>query len=201
MIAVAPAAEPANFDTLVRQPGISWLQDCGLAGLEAFPPKTKIKPLWTKALPDLLDAYDRICAYASLRIHPITGAQSADHFAPKSRCPAQTYEWSNYRLACSKMNARKNNFTDVLDPFTMAPNTFELNLANGALAPSASLTGQALADAKATVERLKLDDVEMRIARRTLITDYLNAIFTTDFLRSESPFIWSELQRQGLLRP
>jgi uncharacterized protein (TIGR02646 family) len=201
MMPVTPAPEPASFDLKVRQPGLKWLATKGLAGLAALPPKTKIRAYWTQCLPELLTGYGRVCAYASLRIAKVTGAHSVEHFAPKSRATDQAYEWSNYRLACAKMNARKNNFTDVLDPFLIGPNTYELNVLDGSMEPSARLQGQALADAITTRERLNLDDHEMRDARLDIINGYFANRFDTAFLREESPFIWSELQRQGLLRP
>ncbi|HEV7660832.1 MAG TPA: hypothetical protein VGO55_13420 [Allosphingosinicella sp.] len=200
MIPVSPADEPGNFDAKVRQPGLNWLAGKGLAGLAALPPKTKIRAYWTECLPELLSAYDRICAYASLKIHPVTGAHSVEHFAPKSRAPNVAYEWNNYRLACAKLNARKNNFTDVLDPFLLQSGTFELGVLDGSISPSKSLTAPNLALAQATMDRLNLDDQEMRAARLYYIDQYLQGRFDSDFLREESPFIWFELQRQGLLK-
>lgn len=48
-------------------------------------PAKKFPTLWTQALPDMHKAYKEICAYCCLRIHPVTGAASVDHMAPKSR--------------------------------------------------------------------------------------------------------------------
>ncbi len=59
MIRVDPAPEPADFDTLVRQPGLAQLP-----GLD---------PLWRDCLPELLAAYHRICACSCFYIHPVTG--------------------------------------------------------------------------------------------------------------------------------
>jgi len=80
----------------------------------------------------------------------------------------------------------------------MAPATFELNVLDGSIAPSAALVGQALTDAQWTVQRLKLDDNEMRSARLDIIDQYLAGTFNAAFLRRESPFIWSELKRLGM---
>ena len=106
MIKVVPAPESATFDSKVRQPG-----------LRALARKGKIRPYWTRALDDLMAAYHEICAYSCFRIHPITGARSADHFAPKPKDRDNIYEWSNYRLVCSRLNSSKRDFGDVLDPF------------------------------------------------------------------------------------
>lgn len=62
MIPVIIAPEPATFDADVRQPGAAWMAAKGYAGLSAFPAKTKVNALWTKALDDLMSAYDEVCA-------------------------------------------------------------------------------------------------------------------------------------------
>lgn len=200
MIPIAAADEPPTFDAKVRLPGKAWLASKGLEKVAVAPKGTKIKAIWTACLPELMSAYDNVCAYASLKIHPVTGGPSVEHFAPKSRALPDAYEWINYRLVCAKLNARKNNFTDVLDPFTLAAGTFRLSLVNGSLYPSPALTGAALVDAMATVTRLKLDDAEMRNARLNLIDLYLKGL-PSWFLKEESPFVWAEMDRQGLLRP
>ena len=71
---------------------------------------------WRLALPDLLNGYDRICAYSCFYIEDVTGAASVDHFVGKAEDWRQVYEWRNYRLVCSLMNSRKLT-TSILDPF------------------------------------------------------------------------------------
>jgi len=201
MIPVAAAAEPATFEAVVRKKGVAWLKRKGLEGVQQAPPGTKVEPYWTACLPDLMAAYGSVCAYASLRIHAITGATSVEHFAPKSRDLPQAYEWTNYRLACSKMNARKNNFTDVMDPFDVPAGAFQLSVVDGSIYPNPALDAVTTDLVVKTVARLNLDDGEMRKARLSIIEEYLAGDFTTPFLKRESPFIWGELGRQGMLRP
>ena len=124
-----------------------------------------------------------------------------EHFAPKSRAVADIYEWSNYRLVCAKMNGSKSDFTDVLDPFLLESETFVLDVLEGGLHPSSTLTPPVLAAAQDTIKRLKLDDPELRTVRKAIITDYFEGEFSTAFLKRESPFIHFELARQSLLRP
>jgi uncharacterized protein (TIGR02646 family) len=200
MIPVAPAPEPPTFDERVRRRGAVWLAKKGLAGATAAPAGTEIEPYWRDCLPDLMDAYDHVCAYASLRIHSITGAASVEHFAPKSRALPDAYEWTNYRLACSRLNARKNNFADVLDPFTMPADTFRLNILDGSIYINSASAPEVLLAAQTTVERLKLDSGEMRKARLQRIDYYFKEGCSSRFLRGESPFIWSEMLRQGLFQ-
>jgi hypothetical protein len=148
-----------------------------------------------------MTSYDEVCAYASVRINEITGGRSADHFAAKSSALNAAYEWSNYRLACRLMNARKSTFDDVLDPFTIAPGTFELMPLTGGLIVSPALTGQAAIDAGHTRDRLRLDDGAFRKVRLRYIDWYLAGDISERVLKQVSPFIWAELQRLGIRPP
>ena len=123
MIPVTPAPEPAAFDGKVRQPGLRAIAE--LAGEQPTPPRIagqpyapiaasrdaipagKFPPYWREMLDDLMDSYHRICAYLCLYIPRGTGAPSVDHVVAKSKRWDRVYEWSNYRLASSLMNARK----------------------------------------------------------------------------------------------
>ena len=123
MIPVTPAPEPPAFDRKVRQPGLRAIAE--LAGAQPDPPRTtgrpyppvaasrdeipagKFPPYWREMLDDLMESYHRICAHLCLYIPRGTGAPSVDHAVAKSQRWDQVYEWSNYRLACSLMNARK----------------------------------------------------------------------------------------------
>ena len=78
------------------------------------------KPYWTEALAWLLEAYGRVCAFCCFRIHE-TATPSVDHMVPKSESWDQVYEWSNYRLASLKLNAKKGVMTSVIDPFEVQP--------------------------------------------------------------------------------
>ena len=88
MIRVTPAPEPAQFDLKVRQPGLRAIAEMVgtpdlpkrrgrkrqriAESLEAIPAK-RFPPYWQHALPDLLDAYGRVCAYTSFYIERVTG--------------------------------------------------------------------------------------------------------------------------------
>ena len=116
MIHVAPKDEPPDFDERVRQPGLKALER-GDNPLPAY---------WRRCLDDLYRQYDRICAYACVLIPPVTRGRSVEHFAPKKKHRDHTYEWDNYRLVCSVMNSRKWEFEDVLDPFEISDEWFQM---------------------------------------------------------------------------
>jgi uncharacterized protein (TIGR02646 family) len=141
-----------------------------------------------------------VCAYACAYIERITGHGTVDHFVAKSADVGQAYEWRNYRLACLKMNQRKRDFDDVLDPFTLAAGTFVLDLVTGRIAPSPRLRNGALEAARRTIDRLRLDDAECRQWRLDWFDNYHNGHICERHLRRRSPFVWHEARRQNLLR-
>lgn len=199
MIPVAAAPEPAAFDQQVRAKGLAWLAANGLPSQGPLPPGTEPSPYWRACLPELSRSYRRVCAYVAVEIPPVTGNPSADHFVAKSRDASQIYEWSNYRLACAKMNSRKRDFEDVFDPFEIAGETFLLDLATGSIRPNPSLAPDLLAQAEATIERLDLDDQECRTLRAGWFEEYRAGHIDSDYLRRKSPFVWHEADRQKAL--
>lgn len=185
---------------LVRRRGRAWLERKGLLELDRIPPGTKIKPFWGKCRDDLHRAYRGVCAYLCVYFECNLGAATVDHFVPKSRsAPRLIYEWSNYRLACSKMNARKREHDDVLDPFCLPRGTFRLELVTGRIFPSPRLSKQDERKVEQTIARLELDSPSCRDMRARHYQDYCEGCFDSDHLRRQSPFVWAEARRQRLL--
>ncbi len=160
-------------------------------------PATELPPYWTEALGDLMTAYAQVCAFSCFRIHPVTGARSVDHMAPKSRAWSQVYEWRNYRLACSLLNARKRDFSAVLDPFEVEDGWFELELVGFQVRPAPGLDPEIRARIVATIETLGLDDFRDSRARDAEL--YWSGDISFAVLMKESPFVAAELRRQGRL--
>jgi uncharacterized protein (TIGR02646 family) len=199
VIRVIPAPEPTDFDERVRRPGFAWLQKRGLPANGPAPRGVQPEPYWRDCLRQLHRAYGGHCAYLAYYIEPTVSQSSVDHFVPKSRRLELAYEWANYRLASGKINARKGDFDDVLDPFEIDEGAFELDLLTGAIQPSPRLRAAVRQAADATIRRLRLDDHECRGLRRKLFWQYAGEEINVDVLRHYSPFVWSEAQRQHLL--
>ena len=213
MIPVELQPEPDGFDRQVRQPGLDAIREMTGAMSRPGPgrkreviaespediPSGKFPEIWRKALPDLLKAYNRICAYACLYIHRTTGAAGVDHFAPRSRKWDRIYEWDNYRLACSLMNSRKGRFDDVLDPVGLEPGTFVLDLVSMKALPGKDLEGDRLIEAQDTIRRLGLASDDYASALGDYYEAYSTGEVTFAFLEERAPFLASELCRQGKL--
>ena len=143
-------------------------------------------------------AYMGICAYTCHWIAYDTGFATVDHFVAKSVEPGLAYEWSNYRLACGRMNGRKGNHEDVLDPFRLARRVFELNFPSLLIVPSGEDAGDLLAQAESTIARLGLNDELSVKARLGYVRDYCASDISLVFLECNAPFIFREIVRQKL---
>ncbi len=198
MIPICLQPEPVDFDVKVRQKGLTWLADKGIA-LNAAPPKASALPnYWSHSNRQLWDAYSGVCAYLAIYFEWATGASSTDHFVAKSKHAGDAYEWNNYRLSCLGANRNKNKFDDVVDPIGLASSTFLLNLATGGIRPNPQLSVPEKSAAKKTITRLKLNSAEHKQMRSRHYSQYLKHRHP-DTLKLYSPFVWYEANRQGVL--
>lgn len=187
MIRVEQEPEPEGFDKTVRLPGAAALA----AGTAQLPSH------WRKCIPELLAAYNRVCAYSCFFIPRVVGGPSVEHFAPKSRSRARAYEWSNYRLVCALMNSRKNSFEDVLDPFEIEDGWFELEFLFFQVRPADGLDAQLTQAIDETIDRLKLNDEECCQARIDWFEDWKLEGFSSGYMQRHAPFLFREAVRQG----
>jgi len=215
MIPVIKVDEPPDFDARVRQKGLNAITE--LIGqkpnrVRRGPKRTKVAatpaeipweafpPFWRDVLPEMLDSYHRLCAYLSLYIEHATGSPSVDHVIPKSKAWDKVYEWSNYRLACALVNARKNNVEGVLDPFQISEGLFALELVEFQVIAGPSAQGEVIARVEASIETLGLNLADCRKARREYVESYEEGHIDLSYLTRRAPFIAQELRRQGRLR-
>jgi hypothetical protein len=193
VIRVAIQPEPPDFNVKVRIPGKSFLR--------ANPNPATWEEHWRKCLEDLHKSYGGICAYSAHWIPRCEGVATVDHFIPKSKKivgPKKAYEWDNFRLASLRMNARKGDYEDVLDPFTIARDTFVLNFSTLVPEPGTKLSRNLAGKARSTIRRLKLYDnvcIETRIEWLQL---YTKKELTLTGLKKRAPFLAYEIERQGL---
>lgn len=216
MIPVVLAAEPDTFEGLVRKPELRAIDE--LAGIPGLPtrrgrprkpvaarrediPPDKFPDFWTEALPALRTAYNHVCGYICVYIEPVTGAASVDHMLPKSRAWDEVYEWRNYRLACSLMNSRKNDYQDVLDPFEVADDWFQIELVGYQVIARVDLDTPTKEKVQSTITRLKLNDADCLKLREDYAGNYFEGHISLDYLRRRAPFLALEIERQGMVRP
>lgn len=217
MIPVAPAPEPASFDAEVRRRGLDALAEmvgepasrtrpgprrAVIAASRDQIPIHKLPDFWRAALPDLREAYGNLCAYLGLYLHPATGDATVDHFVPKGRDWRLVYEWSNYRLSSSIINAHKLERQVALDPFAIEPGLFALELSDFQVIPGPTAHGGRAAIVEDTIRALGLNHRQCRQARGEYVEHYRlgpPAGIALARLERRAPFVAVELRRQGLL--
>ncbi|WP_309891534.1 hypothetical protein [Archangium sp.] len=213
MISVAPAQEPPHFDTKVRQKGLSAIDELvgrkprlkrpgrrrkKIANREADIPADAFPPFWRDALEDMLQAYERRCAYLALYFEHATGSPTVDHVIAKSRQWDKVYEWSNYRLCAALINAKKNDLTSLIDPFEVADGWFALEFVGFQVIRGPNAPANRLTQIDATLPILNMRDCIK--AREEYVTSYEQEGIPLDYLKRRAPFVAAELKRQGLLR-
>jgi hypothetical protein len=194
VIPVSQQPEPTDFESRVRLKGIVFLHTA---------PRPKVwnsREYWRDSLRDLYVAYNKVCAYSAQWIPWIEGSPTVDHFTPKSIKPELAYEWSNFRLSCLKMNARKRDFLDVLDPFQIEPEWFILDFPSLLIKASVDLEEPIKSQVRSTIKRLKLNDDDDCVKhRQDWLLRYCEGKINFDFLKETAPFIAYELERQDLV--
>lgn len=190
---VKAASEPPAFEDRVRAPGIAYLETVGAKGK----PDYRNREYWRRCLDDLYAAYGGVCAYTCHWIPLDTGSDTVEHFVPKSINSKLAYEWSNYRLVCGRMNGRKGDNQDVLDPFKIADGIFELQFPSLDLKINAVVAGKDMKLAKSTIERLKLNDDRCVRSRFEWLRQYAEADLSLRSLRRMAPLLAREVARQG----
>lgn len=196
MLPVTPKNEPSNFDAKVRKPGTRFLAT--KAGTKATQKEWKSHNYWVRSLRDLYTLYGGLCSYTCQWIPLITGSNSVEHFIPKEITPGLAYEWSNYRLVCGTMNGRKQENSDVLDPFSVVQGMFTMEFPSLLIKPGLNLSQGQRDLVESTIARLKLNGEDTIESRKQWLSPYVEGTVTFDYLESKAPFLSHELSRQNL---
>jgi hypothetical protein len=215
MIPVQLAPEPPDFDRKVRQKGLAAIAELvgeappgsrpgprrkAIASHRKAIPPDRFPVYWTDALDDLLKSYHRRCAYLALYLEPATGNASVDHLVPKSLAWDRVYEWRNYRLCSSLINAKKNNLTELLDPFEIGEGWFGLELVAFQVTGGPKMPRRQARAVDNTIDKLGLNQRQCCDARQEYVNSYVNGDIALAWLERRAPFVASELRRQGMLR-
>ena len=196
MIFVQEQPEPVRFDADVRRPGRRFLSQTNVPTTDDW----RSRSYWRRVLAELHDAYMGVCAYTCHWIAYDTGSATVDHFVPKSVDKALAYEWCNYRLVCGRMNGRKGAHQDVLDPFRLPRNVFELDFPSLQIMPSMRHGNAFSEQAKSTIDRLGLNDETSVKTRLAYVRNYCASHISLEFLEHNAPFIYQEIVRQNIER-
>lgn len=139
---------------------------------------------------------------SSIYLEPGVGGITTDHFIPKSIRPDLAYERSNFRLACQRVNSKKGNSQNILDPFKISDGWFQLEFLTGTVFPDPLLSDAVISKITRTIEILGLNLPYARKRRSQDFSMLIGNQFSEDFfsfLKDRSPFIYKEAVRQNLL--
>jgi len=192
MIPVNPRPEYTDFDIEVRRPGLAFLAGTPRPTSAEFSKKS----YWTKARLHLHAAYFGQCAYTTMYL--VEGG-TVDHFLPKTSHPHLAYEWDNYRLARQKINNRKGNTEEVVDPFEVEPGWFVLHMPSCLVGAGSGLGHGVRRRVNATINILQLNADDLLVQERCdLLINFADGNVTMNFLDRWYPFLSSEVRRQDV---
>lgn len=192
MIPVARQPEYPEFDAQVRQPGLTFLK----ANRNPSDKDFKKHNYWSRAAKNLHKAYMGCCAYTTLRLLDMG---SVDHFLPKTKYPYLAYEWDNYRLARQKINVRKSNTEEIVDPFKVQVGWFVLDLPSCLIRPGDGLGQELRKKVNSTINILQLNADDRLVQERCdFLVNLADGDITMNFLAQHYPFLSIEVERQGV---
>ena len=196
MIPVSMQPEPASFQEKVKRKGEAFLREVP----NPTDKQWKGHEYWRETLRDLGDGYHHICAYCAQWISFPTGTPTVDHYIARKRRADLAYHWHNFRLSCLIINSRKGVSEDVLDPFTLEKDWFQLDFTSFMIVPAPNLSEANKERINATIRRLQLNQDEAFItSRQSWFEEYQNGGLNFSLLEKKAPFIAYELQRQQIV--
>jgi hypothetical protein len=194
VIHVARRPEPSDFDERVRKPGHKFLKSCPNPTQRQW----NSHSYWRRMLHALYTEYKGICAYSCHWIPYDTGADTIEHFKPKSKYPLEGYEWQNYRLVCQLLNSRKGNDEDIIDPFLIRNGWFIIDFPALLVKPAHGLKKALHERVKKTCDVLGLnDDATCMMMRQEFVTEYCLNNINYAHIEKRAPFLALQMKEQG----
>jgi hypothetical protein len=195
MIHVPLSKPPTNYIKDVKIPGESFLKQhqnptSSLWSQHCY---------WKKVHDYLYASHNGICFYSaswtprkSSRQH--LDATSIDHYIPKSLQAKKAYEWINFRLSRARLNHRKDNYTDVLDPCAIEDGWFWLDFTTFLIKPASGIDNCIKVKVWQTINRLQLNiDQDYVKERIEVIRSYCLSRIPFEQIKNKYPFIAQQM--------
>ncbi len=177
-------AKPGGFEGVERR-GATWLAE--------HPGAKRPYDLWSDFRGHLADGFTNLCGYSAM-YEPVG---TVDHFVSYDEDPARAYDWHNYRFCAAWFNASKKKLraADVLDPFEVQDDWFEVLLPSLELVATAALPPALSAQAATMLKRLGNDERVMR-QRRAWHKRYERRQITLEVLAEFAPLLARAVEKQ-----
>jgi hypothetical protein len=191
---------PGNFNALVRRRGRRFLSRNPQPTAAEF----SRHDYWKKVHGNLYSLYHGICAYCAQwtprLASPRFNYTSIDHFIPKSCEPWLAYEWSNLRLCRARLNLKKGDSLDVVDPLFVADGWFIIDFLTYLIKSNPSAPVWVRWRVERTITRLDLNSNDYVDERINIIRLYVLGRINLSQLHEKYPFIAAEVIRQDFDR-
>lgn len=186
MIRVERVSKPSRFDRDCRRPGNRWLD---------ANPGRRPKALWAPFTAALAEGFQQRCGYSAVLIQNGT----VDHFLSWKNRPELTYEWSNYRYADHRLNAKKQNIDDaIVDPYEVGDDWFEILLPSLQMRVTDRVPSRMRKRAELTLRRLGLDHDERIVAYRAEWWRLFHCGLPLENMREAAPLLARAIERDGV---
>ena len=197
MIRIEKFAPPANYEREVRRPGLNFLRRNPNPSAIDFSRHS----YWKAIHNELYQLYSGICSYCSSwtarNPRPNRDNTSVDHFIPKSIHPNLAYEWTNFRLCRARLNAKKDNSTEVMDPCYIKNGWFQIDFRTFLMNTSSDTPNIIREYVNRSIDILGLNDDDYVNERLEIIRLYALEEITIDELGAKYPFIAEEIRRSN----
>ncbi len=184
MIRFGRVNKPSGFENVERR-GATWLAE--------HPGASRPYDLWSDFKGHLADGFMNLCGYSAM-YEPVG---TIDHFVSYDEAPARAYDWENYRFCAAWFNSSKKKLraSEVLDPFEVEDDWFEVLLPSLELVATAALPSAFATQAKTMLKRLGNDERVMR-QRRAWHKRYQLQQISLDVLAEFAPLIARAVEKQ-----
>jgi hypothetical protein len=190
---------PPDYESEVRAPGTAFL---------ARIPHPRGRDwsahrYWSSIHTYLYAQLNGICMYCSTftprRPSRLLDHTSIDHYVPKSSGNhLQAYEWDNFRLCRTRLNHRKSDHLDVLDPCAIQPRWFRMSFVTFALTPDPALKDDLRKKVLATISRLELNEDDAYVNERArAVYSYADKKLPFPELQRRYPLVANEMIAQN----
>lgn len=178
-------SKPARFRD-AEAAGARWL---------ATHPDGRPPDKWGDFKPDLAEGFRNLCGYSAL-YEPVG---TVDHFVSCDEDRTRAYDWDNYRFSAAWLNSSKKSLssTDVLDPFEVGDDWFEILLPSLQLVATDVIPPAFRERAERMLTRLHLGDDERVVRqRRAWYRYFTEGRISLDMLAEFAPLVARAVVKQ-----
>lgn len=184
MIHFDSVPEPPDFDREVRQKGEDWLGK--------NPDKKRPRDFWSPFRKHLADGFQNLCGYSAM-FEPIG---TVDHYISCHQDRTKAYDWANYRFASAWINSSKRTDDQILDPFEVGEEWFEVELLTFSLVPQIEkIPSSEIEKVKQTQRKLN-NEVIVR-QRREWYRTYADGEISLEGLEKKAPLVARAIQKRA----